>query len=160
MAPSRDLTESGLRARRGRLIHHLDNFGDLSIRDVGARTPRRLLEYWLAAPGDPCEQDVEALYREYYDRTRAGGWRLAKYTYEYRDLRHGTRPAYHLHPVEGSPELVAHAHCGSLEADEEAGHLRAVLLELMEANAIFMRLYARNADPDCASFLPLALPGV
>jgi hypothetical protein len=141
------------------LIDHLDNFGDLSIRDVGARTPRRLLEYRLASPGDPCEQDVEALFREYYDRTRAGDWQLAKYTHEYRDLRRGTRLAYHLHSLEGSPELVPHAHCGSAEADEEAGHLRAVLLELMEANAIFMRLYARDADPDCASFLPLALPG-
>jgi len=154
----RALTDSEVRVRRNRLTDHLDSFGDVVIRDVGASTPRRLLEFRLAAPGDPCEQDVEALYREYYDRTEAGGWRLSKYTYEYRDLRRGTRLGFHLHSLSGYPGLVAHAHCGSVEAEEEADHRRAVPYELMEANAIFMTLYARDADPDCAAFLPL-VPG-
>ena len=150
------LTDGEVRVRRNRLRDHLDSFGDLAIRDVGENRPRRLLEFRLSAPGDPCDQEVEALFREYYDRAGARGWRIAKYTYEYRDLRRGTRLAYHLHSLDASPELVPHAHCGG-EAGDETGHLRAVPYELMEANAIFMKLYASDADPDCSAFLPLAL---
>ena len=149
------LSDVEVRVRRNRLLDHLDSFGDLSIRDVGENRPRRLLEFRLSAPGDPCDQEVEAVFREYYDRVGARAWRMAKYTYEYRDFRRGTRLAYHLHSLDGSPELVPHAHCGG-ETGDETGHLRAVPYELMEANSIFMKLYASDADPDCASFLTLA----
>lgn len=149
------LTDGEVRVRLNRLRDHLDSFGDLAIHDVGAKRPTRLLEFRLSAPGGPCDQEVEALFREYYDRAGARAWRIAKYTYEYRDLRRGTRLAFHLHALDGSSELIPHAHCGG-EAGDEIGHLRALPYELMEANAIFMKLYASDADPDCASFLPLA----
>ena len=152
------LSDAQLRNRRSKITDYLDSFGDVRVEDLGGGGPRQLLQFTLVAPGYPCEVDVTALYREYYRRTRAGSWDIAKYTYEYRDYLRNARLAYHLHDL-GGRQLMAHAHCEA-EAepeDEEAGHLRATAFDLVEANTQFMRLYAADAAPDCGALLPLEI---
>jgi hypothetical protein len=152
------LPDAQLRGRRSKITSYLDSFGDVRVEDLGGGGSRRLLQFSLVAPGYPCSVEVTALYREYYRRNRAGLWDAAKYTYEYRDYVRNARLAYHLHDL-GGRQLVAHAHCEN-EAepeDEEAGHLRATEYDLVEANTLFMRLYAADAAPDCSAFLPLEI---
>jgi len=104
------------------------------------------------------EREATALYREYFRRTSRDVWAIAIYTYEYRDYVRSARLAYHLHDL-GSRSLVAHAHCEEETdpADEEAMHRRAMEYDLLEANGIFMKLYASDTAPDCSSLLPLEI---
>ena len=155
------LSDGQLRSRMDKLSKHLDNWGDVEIQVVGRRV--RMVEFRVSSPGYPCAEEAQSLFREYY-RWESDEWQIAKYTYEYRDVRRGTRLAYHLHPL-GGTELVPHAHCGSGEEPDEGDlddgdHRRATVYELIEANAIFMRLYSADLDPDCSSFLSLELPPV
>lgn len=159
MAPALDpvaLTDGQLRARFSRIVDHLDSFGDVRAESLGGASTQRMLQFNLTAPGDPLEREVEALYREYYRRTPDDEWAMAKYTYEYRDYVRSARLAYHVHDL-GDHRLVAHAHCADeTDPDDEEGiHLRATEYDLLEANAIFMRLYASDTAPDCGSLLPL-----
>ena len=150
-------TPSQLTRRVDRLQDYLDAWGDLSIRDIGAAGDVRLVEFLVDAPGSDLPTDVRLLYREYYRRAGRGRWHIAKYTYEYVDLRSGRRLAYHLHDLLPR-RLVPHAHCGSAVVDasqEPREHFRAVEYDLREAHEAFMRLYAADLDPDCAAFLPL-----
>jgi hypothetical protein len=153
------LSSGGVRDRFDRLTSHLDHWGDVIARDIGAATGRRLLEFQLLAPGGVLSTEVEALFREYYQRNRAGGWDILKYTYEYLDLVRSWRLAFHLHPL-GGRSKVAHAHCGPGAvhwAGEPSVHLRAIEYELREANAEFMRLYASGRPPECSAFLPMSV---
>jgi len=137
---------------------HLDHWGDVTVRDVGQSHGRRLLEFEVIAPGHALEPEAKALFREYY-RRESGTWNLAKYTYEYLDLVRSWRLAYHFHQVAGV-STFAHAHCEhatEFASAEGSNHLRAVEYDLREANAEFMRFYAADRAPDCASFLPLQL---
>jgi hypothetical protein len=158
------LTAGELNERISKLTDHLDHFGDVKVTDLGQARGRRRIEYFLAAPGVPDMHDeVVGLYREWF-QSDGDDWEFVKYTYEYLDKLHGMRLAYHLHSLRGL--LVPHAHCGRLttsaldepDDDEADGHLRAVPVELKEANGAFMQLYANERPPDCSSFLPLALP--
>jgi hypothetical protein len=151
-----EFTDGELRARIATNLAHLDAFGEVVLRDVGRRT--RSLEYSGSAPGDPCDREVETLFREYFSRTRSGSWLFAKYTYEYRHLPRKRRLAFHYHVLSGSPDPVPHAHCGSPDDPEEWDHRRAVVYDLREANGAFMKLYAADHDPTCSDFLPLTLP--
>jgi hypothetical protein len=153
-----DLREGQVRDRRERLADFLDAWGDLRVRDLGGDRDRRLLGFSLEAPGRDLPVEVRARYSEYYRRHR-GGWRLAKYHYEYLDIAWARRLAYHLHGL-GSRPLVPHAHCEDaavLSSDEGTHHLRAVPLDLREAHMQFMRLYASDSPPDCSAFLPLEI---
>lgn len=144
--------------RLARIASHLAHWGDVSVRDLGQSRERRLLEFLLIAPGHALEPEAKALFREYY-RRHGADWNVAKYTYEYLDLNRSWRLAYHLHEVAGG-STVAHAHCEpatEFASAEGSNHLRAVEYDLREANAEFMRLYASDRAPDCASFLPLQL---
>ncbi len=150
-----------LNARIYRLADHLDHWGDLRVTDDGGNLPRRRVEWFLAAPGEPGVYDqVIGLYREYYDRD-GGDWLIFKYTYEYLDKVHGRRLAYHMHRIGGV--LTAHAHCGGLDIsvvqgvddDEERDHFRATEVDLLEANHEFMTMYASALPPDCSGLRPL-----
>ena len=154
------LTSGQLRRRRDRIEAYLDVWGDLRIADDGAAGDRRLLEFTLDAPGQDLPVEITARYAEYYRRRTPGSWILAKYHYEYLDIGHRRRLAYHMHDV-GSRALVPHAHCEratELDVGEGPHHLRAVELELREAHERFMRLYASGRAADCDAFLPLELP--
>jgi len=154
------LTPGRLRRRRDRLADYLDVWGDLRITDDGAAGTRRILEFALEAPGDDLPPEVKARYREYYRIRPSGDWALAKYHYEYLDVVHGKRLAYHLHDI-GNRRLVSHAHCESatdLAVDEGPHHLRAIELDLREAHEQFMTLYAAEREPDCGAYLPLVVP--
>ena len=154
------LTAARLRRRRDRIADFLDVWGDLQVTDYGAAGKRRSIEFALEAPGRDLPVDVKARYREYYRLRSSGGWRLAKYHYEYLDVVHGKRLAYHMHDI-GRRRLVPHAHCGpaaDLSEDESPHHLRAIELDLREAHQLFMALYAAEREPDCGTFLPLDLP--
>jgi hypothetical protein len=154
------LSSGQLRRRRDRIQDYLDVWGDLAVNDVGASTDRRLIEFILDAPGHDLQDEALLRYREYYRLTEGGEWLLAKYTYEFIDLVHERRLAYHLHDIDRR-RLVPHAHCESVESLDDAEsphHLRAVELELREAHTVFMRLYASGNPPDCEAFLPLEVP--
>lgn len=154
------LTPGQLRRRRDRVGDYLDVWGDVQITDVGGAGKRRIIEFALEAPGYDLPVDVKARYREYYRIRPSGDWVLAKYHYEYLDVVHGRRLAYHLHDI-GTRRLVPHAHCEpatDLAEDESPHHLRAVELDLREAHARFMAVYATEREPDCGAFLPLDVP--
>jgi hypothetical protein len=151
------LTDGQLRKRRERLTDFLDVWGDLEVSDLGAAGTRRVLSFFLQAPGEDLPIEIKARYREYYRRERPGRWDIAKYTYEYLDVGHAKRLAYHLHDI-GSRKLVPHAHCEDardLVDYEGIHHLRAVELDLREAHEEFMSLWAADAAPDCAKFRAL-----
>jgi hypothetical protein len=154
------LTAGRLRRRRDRIADYLDVWGDLRVIDYGAAVERRFIEFALEAPGRDLPVDVKARYREYYRLRSSGDWLLAKYHYEYLDVIHGKRLAYHVHDI-GRRRLVPHAHCepaADLSEDESPHHLRAIELDLREAHELFMALYAAGREPDCGAFFPLDLP--
>lgn len=153
-------TSGQLRKWRDRIEDYLDVWGDLRITDDGAAGDRRRIEFALEAPGQDLPVEVRARYAEYYRRQSSGEWLIAKYHYEYLDIGHRRRLAYHMHDL-GSRVLVPHAHCGpatDLDERESLHHLRAVELDLREAHQQFMGLYAAGRAPDCGAFLPLAVP--
>jgi hypothetical protein len=161
-SPAR-LTGAEIRSRFEGLTSFLWRWGDVTARDSGAKTRARLLEFRVEAPGEGLPPDVVALYREYYAATTGRVWELAKYTYEYLDLRRGWRLAYHLHDV-GGLRRAPHAHCGAATSlpdgpsgAEPSEHLRSIEYDLREAHRAFMRLYAADVAPDCEHFLPLAV---
>lgn len=154
------LSPGQLRRRRDKIQDFLDVWGDLEVNDLGASTDRRLNEFIVHSPGQDLADEVVTRYREYYDITESGDWLLVKYTYEFLDLVHGRRLAFHLHDI-GRRRLVPHAHCESVDTFDDAEgphHLRAIELELREAHSEFMRLYASGSRPDCDRFLPLDVP--
>lgn len=141
------------------MLAHLEHWGDVVARNLGAGRNRRLIEFRLEAPGDDLEADIRGLYREYYTTVEPNRWELEKYTYEYLDLARSARLAYHLHDLAGR-RLVPHAHCETADdipEIERSPHLRAIEYGLREAHAEFMRLYAAELEPDCAGYLPLAI---
>ena len=153
-------TSGQLRKRRDRIEDYLDVWGDLRITDDGAAGDRRLIEFALEAPGQDLPVEIRARYAEYYRRQRSGDWLIAKYHYEYLDIGHRRRLAYHMHDI-GSRVLVPHAHCEpatALAEGECPHHLRAVELDLREAHEQFMGLFAAGREPDCGAFLPLEVP--
>jgi hypothetical protein len=167
--PRSRLTDGEVRARFDGLTGFLWRWGDVTATDAGGRTRSRLLEFRLVAPGEGLPPEVLALYREYFAATSDGAWGLAKYAYEYLDLRRGLRLAYHLHDL-GGRSGVAHAHCqpatalaveppgeGRAESSDPARHLRSIEYDLREAHREFMRLYAADVAPDCDRFLPLGI---
>jgi hypothetical protein len=155
-------SNSQLSLRRDRLTNFLDAWGDLAVADIGARTNARMLEFVLECPGAGLPTEVHARYREYYRREQGRGWGLAKYTYEYLDVNRSRRLAYHLHDV-GPRNQVPHAHCEEAkslagERSRDGRHqLRAIEMDLREAHEEFMRLWASDRGPDCASFRPLEI---
>lgn len=154
------LSPGQLRRRRDKIQDFLDAWGDLEVHDLGASTDRRLVEFILHAPGQYLPDEALTRYREYFGITQGGDWLVAKYTYEFLDLEHGRRLAYHLHDI-GRRRLVPHAHCesvGILDDTEGPHQLRAVELDLSEAHSEFMRLYASGSRPDCEALLPLEVP--
>lgn len=153
------LSGGQVRKRRDRLADFLDAWGDVRVLDLGGDRDRRLLEFALEAPGHDLPVDVRARYREHYRRTPSGDWHLARYSYEYLDVRRGARLAHHLHDIGPRPR-VPHAHCEDaveLATREGTHRLRAVEIDLREAHVQFMRLYASDSPPDCAAFLPLEI---
>lgn len=154
------MTSGQLRRRRDRIEDYLDVWGDLRITDDGAANDRQLLEFTLDAPGQDLPVEIRARYAEYYRRQPPGDWSLAKYHYEYLDIGHRRRLAFHMHDI-GTRAQVPHAHCEratELAVGESPHHLRAVELDLREAHERFMGLYAAARPPDCGFFLPLEVP--
>lgn len=151
------LTDSEVRSRFDRITTHLDHWGDVIATDSGRLESWRLLELVVLSPGGGQEVEAREIFREYYAKNRAGEWEIAKYTYEYLDVGHSARLAYHLHDI-GRRKRVAHAHCEEsvdLPDEERSPHLRAVEYDLREAHDVFMRHYAAGETPDCRDFLPL-----
>ncbi|HUQ77536.1 MAG TPA: hypothetical protein VM427_01520 [Patescibacteria group bacterium] len=154
------LSSAQVRRRIDKLTDFLADWGDLTVGDQGDRTERRLIEFSLESPGSDLPVDVKTRYREWYSRDAPRTWDLDKYTYEYLDVLHAKRLAFHLHDI-GEQRRVFHAHCedASEMGDEESPrHLRAMAYDLREAHERFMRLYASDERPDCISMLPLRIP--
>jgi hypothetical protein len=115
------------------------------------------LQFVVLAPGGGLDVEAKELFREYYQRNPSGGWDFVKYTYEFLDVLHGGRLAFHVHDVDGR-QRVSHAHCEEsvdIPEDERSAHLRSMEYDLREAHDIFMTHYATGEPPDCGGFLPL-----
>ena len=153
------LSGAQVRRRIDKLTDFLADWGDLTVGDLGERTERRQIEFYLESPGSDLPVDVKTRYREWYSRDAHGNWDIDKYTYEYLDVLHTKRLAFHLHDI-GEQTRVPHAHCedaSEMGDDESPYHLRAVAYDLREAHERFMRLYAADERPDCISMLPLRI---
>ena len=153
------LSDGQIRSRFDRLLRHLDHWGDVVATDAGRLEDRRMLEFAVVSPGGDLDVETRELFREYYQRNRAGVWDIVKYTYEYLDVVRGVRLAFHVHDL-GGRRRVAHAHCEEsfdIPEDERSAHFRAVEYDLREAHDVFMRHYAAGIAPDCSTFLPLAV---
>jgi len=153
------ITDGQLNDRFDRMVRHLDHWGLVDAYDRGRARRRRVLQFQLAVPGEGLAVEARALFREYYERDRRGGWSFVKYTYEYADLVRSRRLGYHLHSVGDGPP-IAHAHCEpghGLRGAESAQHFRSHEYDLREANALFMRLYAEGRAPACDELLPLTI---
>ena len=153
------LTGSQVLTRFNRIVDHLDHWGDVIARDAGRATERRMLEFAVLAPGGGLAVEVRELFREHYARNRAGDWDIVKYTYEYLDISHSARLAFHVHDI-GARKRVAHAHCEEsvdIPDEERSAHLRSVEYEIREAHDAFMHLYAAGGTPDCTGYLPLEI---
>jgi hypothetical protein len=153
-----------LNDRVHRVAEYLNHYGDVTYADATTRGLRKVA-WRLAAPRGVPQKDeqVVGIYRESYLPDRRG-LLLVRYTYEYHDKVHDRRFAYHMHPLPGSAEPIVHAHCGPLsqreDPDEErpGSHLRAIEVDVVEANDEFMTCYATGLEPDCVGLLPLQVP--
>ncbi len=92
-------------------------------------------------------------YEEWYERDRVG-WRLTRYHYDYWDSTRGGRLGYHWHRVDRrDPEY--HAHCEAPSGSRTIAHYRFYEMDLLEAHAALVRLYASEEPIDCSGLRQL-----
>jgi hypothetical protein len=131
----------------------LTSTGRVQIEDAGRRTRRRSVRFAVEAPGGPLPALARFKYEEWYERDRTG-LRLVRYHYDYRDTVRGGRLAYHWHRL-ARRDPVHHAHCETSSASPAHAHYRFYEMDLLEAHADFVRLYAAEEPIDCSGLRPL-----
>ena len=131
----------------------LDDLGPARDEDGGRRNDVRRLEVGVDVPEAPFAARARFRYLEWWIRD-GRGWRLTKYQYEYLDLVHQSRLAYHRHDLPGAPD-VFHIHCEPPGGPPLARHFRAYEVDLLEAHEEFALLYASGQPIVCAGLRPL-----
>ena len=139
--------------RKATIVAVLDDDGDVLLADTGKAAPERAVRFELAAPRHPLAELGRFRYGEVFHRDGAG-WVLTSYTYDYLDLEHGGRLAYHWHPLPGGP-AVHHLHCRPPVGRPSVSHFRAYEVDLLEAHEEFARLFASGTPIDCTGLRPL-----
>jgi hypothetical protein len=131
----------------------LDDIGDIRLEDSGKPDSIRRFEIEVDAPRPPLTADVRFRYLEWWSRD-GRGWRLIKYQYDYIDLAHRTRLAYHRHDLDATAD-IPHMHCGPVRGPASASHFRSYEVDLLEAHEEFAALYASGHRIGCAGLRPL-----
>lgn len=139
--------------RKATVTAILDDLAPISHDDGGKFEDIRRLEIELETPDPPLAARARFRYLEWWSRD-GRGWRLAKYQYDYFDLIHRSRLAYHRHNLPGAAD-IPHSHCEPPGRSPSASHFRAYEVDLLEAHEEFAALYASDRVLDCAGLRPL-----
>ena len=131
----------------------LDHLAPIRGEDGGKLEDVRRFEVVVDSPGAPFAAKVRFRYLEWWT-SEGRGWRRAKYQYDYIDLVHRSRLAYHRHDLAGEPDLH-HIHCEPSGGRRLARHFRAYEVDLLEAHEDFVALYVSGQVIDCAGLRPL-----
>ena len=139
--------------RKATIVAILDRLGDLIVIDGGKAAPERAVRFELDAPRRPLPAFGRFRYGEVFRRDGVG-WSLTSYTYDYLDVEHGGRLAYHWHSLPGRL-AVHHLHCRPPAGRPSISHFRAYEVDLFEAHDEFTRLLASGTPIDCTGLRPL-----
>lgn len=131
----------------------LDDLGPIRDEDSGKLEDVRRFEVELDSPESPLAARARFRYLEWWARD-GRRWRLAKYQYDYVDLIHRSRLAYHRHNLPGATDLH-HIHCEPPDRPPSAPHFRAYEVDLLEAHEDFAALYVSGRPINCAGLRPL-----
>ena len=149
----RSLDDHAFEQRKATLIAKLDDLGDVTGEDSGARTGMRRLELVASAPGAELDPLAEFEYTELFRRTPTGRWAPVRYAYEYRERPAPGRRAYHWH------DDRFHAHCLDRERPDRDHHFRATEVDIFEAHEEFVRLHASSDKVTCEDLRPALREG-
>jgi len=129
-----------------------DHIGETFVRDEGAATGYRWLQWTAIAPYASLELG-RFQYDEYYEQS-GGGWTMVKYAYDFLDVTRNSRLSFHAHPVN---ELVPtpHAHCEPEAGRPAHHHYRFIELTVHEALEEHMKWWASDTDLTCERLKPL-----
>jgi len=139
--------------RKATILAILDDDGDVTVEDGGKGVAVRSLEFALDGPRRPLPTLARFRYGEIH-RREGDAWILADYRYEYLDVEHGGRVAYHWHDLPGRVG-VHHLHCRPPTGRPTMSHFRSYAVDLLEAHDEFIRSYAAGTPIDCSSLRPL-----
>jgi hypothetical protein len=131
----------------------LDDLGPTRSTDVGRSEDLRRFKIEVDAPQLPLVAQARFRYLEWWRRD-GSGWRRVKSYFDYIDLVHGGRLAYHRHDLPGAAG-IPHSHCEPANRPSTAPHFRAYEVDLLEAHEEFTALYASGRPIDCVGLRPL-----
>lgn len=131
----------------------LDDLGPIRGEDGGKLEVVRRFEVQVDSPELPFAVRARFRYLEWWSRD-GRGWQLVKYQYDYFDLVHRGRLAYHRHDLPGAANML-HSHCQPQGSPPLARHFRAYEVDLLEAHEEFTTLYASGRVIDCTGLRPL-----
>ncbi len=127
----------------------LDRVGESEIIDEAPTDDRRAIVARAHAPLDPPFAHAFLEYKERYERLADGSWRLTAYRYEFQQRPPPGRRAFHWHEP-----WAYHSHCLDPRAPDTDDHYRGYEVDVFEAHAEFLRLYAAGTI-DCSGLHPL-----
>jgi hypothetical protein len=149
----RVLDNHAFEQRKATITTILGNVGELSIDDSGRGGSDRRFAVQVDVPGDGYPSLALFDYHEWFVNAD-DGWRIDRYHYDFIDRVQGGRLAYHLHEI--SPERRrAHVHCEPAAGMPSISHFRAYEVDLLEAHAEFLGIFASGTPIDCSGLRPL-----
>lgn len=125
----------------------LDRVGESEVVDEPAER-HRLIIATADAPLEPPYTRAFFEYVELYEGD-ADGWDLVAYQYEFQQRPPPGRRAFHWHEP-----WAYHFHCLDPRAPDTDDHYRGYQVDVFEAHAEFLRLYAAGTI-DCSGLHPL-----
>lgn len=148
-----ELGDAEFDERLDRLASRFSGLGDLSVRLTKAEGELRRVSFRIDAPGIALPTLARFDYLEWYRRW-AHRWQLAKYRYDFHDLRRGGWAGFHLHDLWGRPR-VAHLHCVRPDGSLADRHFYHYQVDILAAHADLERLYAAVEPIRCGGLFEL-----
>lgn len=149
----RVLDNHAFEQRKATIIAILGNVGELNIDDSGRRGSDRRFAVQVDAPGDGYPSLALFDYHEWFVNAD-DDWQIDRYHYDFIDRVRGGRLAYHLHEI-GPERRRAHVHCEPAAGMPSISHFRAYEVDLLEAHAEFLGIFASGTPIDCSGLRPL-----
>lgn len=149
----RVLDNHAFEQRKSTIITILGNVGELNIDDSGRHGKERRFAVRVDATGDGYPSRALFDYHEWFANAD-DSWRIDRYHYDFIDRVHGGRLAFHLHEI-GPERRRAHVHCEPAAGTASISHFRAYEVDLLEAHAEFLGLFASETAIDCSGLRPL-----
>jgi hypothetical protein len=146
------ISEAQINRRIVEITARFDDIGETYIQDDGASTGYRHLQWSVVSPYAGMEQG-RFQYDEYY-QADGGGWEMVKSSYDFLEVRRGSRLAFHMHPVL-DPECTPHVHCEPTTGSPEYDHYRFYELSIQEAIEEHMKWWASDTALSCDELRPL-----